>query len=358
MPVLEKMNWTDSPSERHPDNLVWKWIRQSPGLPPVGRWMAEDESVGPILVDYDEDPPQEIVEERWAVRARERRRMALMERRVRIMNTHLMGHAHVSQMDELMEHEGPSADEYEEQPDDLVEEEVVDVVDGGIDPLPSSSFPSTQEWGAIYEETQPPAPPEAYDEKHPDYDAIAVAAFHRSRKEALRLSKLQKHKNEEDRKRQLKAEREAKLLRESMAMAEEKKKREAVDDVMESRRAKRADYVRRLRAEKRMEMGEKEWMKHLEKEREKRRQREKKKMETPGYIEKKRMRQTLKTREIRANQAIMEGRRLHFPRPSHFPREEEVHEDGIFEMEETEVNQSKDGVLPKTEEEEIEVEKW
>lgn len=46
--------------------------------------------------------------------------------------------------------------------------------------------------------------------------------------------------------------------------------------------------MKRLRAIKRLEMGEKEWKKYLENENMKRQEREKKKMEIPGYIEKKR----------------------------------------------------------------------
>ncbi|GMS84332.1 hypothetical protein PENTCL1PPCAC_6507 [Pristionchus entomophagus] len=362
MPVLEKMDWIEPQNDKkHLDNVVWKWIRQGPGVAAVGRWMAEDETVEPMLIDYEEGPIHEAPEVRWAMRGAERRRMAMMERRRSRLSMScplVDGHISLSLISQEIIDHAECTDEYEEHPDtEILEEEAVDVVDGVEEDVPiPSSFPSNHsnhEW--IYDEggIAPPLPSQIYHEKETHYDPVAIASSLRSRKAAMRMNREKRQNEEEERKRRLKEEREERLEREALEMAEEKRRRETADVTIQSRRAKRADYVRRLRNDKRIEIGEEEWQKHLEKEREKRRAREKRKMQNPGYIEKKRMRQTLKTREIRANQAMLEGRRAYY-----IERQEEVYEDGVYEMEETEGNHNKEGGHTKQDDEEIEVEKW
>ncbi|GMR36564.1 hypothetical protein PMAYCL1PPCAC_06759, partial [Pristionchus mayeri] len=358
MPVLERMIWNASPKKIKKGrnaNLVWKWIRQCPGMPPVGRWMAEDESIQSSLLHY-EGIHRHDVYERWAANSKERTRISRERRRER-MGSPIDIHHHMSQV--LMEHAGPSTEEYHQEQSDA---ESVNVVNGGADALPISSFSSNQEWTGLYDDAPPPLhPPEVFDEKHPSFDSVAVAALNRSRRAALRLTKMEKQQEDERRRHEMKEEREARLMKEAMEMVEEKKRRKAVDEGMKWKRARRAEYVRRRRAEKRMSMGEGEWEKHLERERDKRKEREKRKLATPGYLEKKRMRQTLKTRELRANLSLSEGRNVYYGGC----REEEVYEDGVYEMEETHEKQNKDdhsppknGGLKQAEDEEVEVEKW
>ncbi|GMT14397.1 hypothetical protein PFISCL1PPCAC_5694 [Pristionchus fissidentatus] len=367
MPVLEKEWIAPSPTKKRDDNLVWKWIRQAPGQHPIGRWMEPDEEINPMLIDYnEEEATYDPAADHWAERARTRRRMAAEERkRIRLlMSAPLI--LNDSLNEEMLDQPGPSnvyEDESNSPVDPSVEEELeVDVVAGGTDPLPLSHIPPRRvflpqegQWVALYEEAPPPPPSEVFDEKHPDYDPIAVAAVNRARVVANRMNRMERAKEEEARKQQLRAEREEKLKKEAEEMNGEKKRKEPADDAIQSKRMRRASYVRRLRAEKRMEMGEEEWMKHLERERIKRRERETAKCSDPAYVEKKRLRATLKTREIRANRAICGQRREMY----YEQRGEEVYEDGVYQMEETQVDQTDEGDASKTEDDEmIEVEKW